>query len=267
MPQRYRAILAYNGARYHGFQLQVADRPTIQGMVEKALFNIIHQEVRVIGGGRTDTGVHARGQVIAFDCEWQHSPQALWKALNANLPPDIVVQQLEIATDGFHPRFDAMSRCYHYQFYTAPVRDPLWDLTSWHVGTSLDPEAIQTAASVLLGKHDFATFGQAPYGDNTIRHMYRAQLHRQSEQHYHLVFEATAFLTHMVRSMVGTLMEVGRGKRSLAQFVADFEAAQRHRAASNAPPHGLILISIKYGGLAASEYQHNGNENLDTKSE
>src|SRR5690349_11102241 len=106
MKQRYRAILAYNGAHYFGFQLQEAGRPTIQGAVEKALLTITKQAVRVVGAGRTDTGVHARGQVIAFDCDWRHSPEALWRAINANLPHDIAVQQLTPTEASFHPRFD-----------------------------------------------------------------------------------------------------------------------------------------------------------------
>jgi tRNA pseudouridine38-40 synthase len=267
MPQRYRAQLAYNGARYHGFQLQTPAHPTIQGHIEAALQSITQQQVRVVGGGRTDTGVHARGQVIAFDCEWRHSPQALCKALNAALPHDIVLQDVTVAPNGFHPRFDAVSRLYHYHCYTAPVRDPLWDLTSWHVGSTLDLEAVQAAAHHLIGQHDFATFGQAPYGNNTVRFMYQAHLQRENQQQFHFVFEANAFLTHMVRSMVGTLLEVGQGQRTVAHFVAGFQAAQRQRAARTAPPQGLILVSIKYGGSTALEYQHNANQNLDTKSE
>jgi tRNA pseudouridine38-40 synthase len=207
----------------------------------------------VIAAGRTDRGVHARGQVIAFDSVWKHPTTDLWRAVNANLPPDIALVDLQEAQADFHPRFDALSRRYVYQFYTAPVRNPLWDRYSWHIGSKIDLPTMQTAADYLIGEHDFATFGQPPKGTNTIRQVYEARCLGGENGFYQFAIEANAFLTHMVRSIMGILAEVGRGWISVAMFAEAFAAAERSRGGTIAPPHGLILDKVRYRGETALE--------------
>lgn len=190
--------------------------------------------------------MHASGQVIAFDCEWKHSHEDLWRAINVYLPQDIALLNLETAPLGFHPRYDAVSRRYLYQFYISPVRYPLLDRTYWHISYKLDLAVMQTAANLLIGVHDFATFGQPTKGEVTTREIYEANFKRIDTNLYQFVIEGNAFLKHMVRSIVGTLVEVGRGKMTLEEFADAFAAADRQRAGTTAPPHGLILVHVSY---------------------
>ena len=208
---RYRAQVEYDGTAYFGFQRQREEQPTIQGELEKAISRLSGQKVTVLGAGRTDSGVHAWGQVIAFDLEWRHDEDALLRAMNAHLPPDIAIQTVVVAAASFHPRYDARRRAYEYVIYNAPVRSAHRRQRAWQVSWPLDVERMNDAAAVLIGSHDFATFGQPPAGENTVRHVYRAEWQRQDTE---LIFfiEANAFLYRMVRSLVGTLVEVGNGK-------------------------------------------------------
>lgn len=262
-PNRYRGRLAYNGRRYHGFQRQSSGTLTIQSEVERALQTVTGQIVTVMGAGRTDTGVHALGQVIAFDCEWGHSPHDLWRAINANLPPDIVLKDLSPSDADFHPRFSAFSRRYCYQVYTDDSPNPLLDLTSWYVGSTLDLRAMQIAQQSLLGVHDFATFGQATQGESTTRHLLAAWAEAHEQAQYRFYFEANGFLKHMVRSLMGSLVMVGQGRWTQAQFEAAFWAKDRAQAATTAPPHGLILLSVTYGNGEGN----NDSQDLDTQSQ
>jgi len=248
MTKRFWGVLAYVGTRYAGFQRQTKQTPTIQSTVEDAIAQVTQQPVSLSAAGRTDAGVHARGQVIAFDCVWYHNSDALWRAINACLPQDIALHSLNEAPAGFHPRYDAKSRRYVYQFYTAPVREPLWDMASWHAWRQpLDLATMSAAAEMLLGTHDFATFGQPTQGTVTIRNLYQARIQRGENGLHQFVIEANAFLQRMVRSIMGTLVEVGRGRRDLAAFREAFLAADRRQAGETAPPHGLILDYVDYG--------------------
>ncbi len=253
--QRYRAVVAYDGTRYYGFQRQAGDTPTIQGKLETALENVTRQKVTVTGAGRTDSGVHATGQVIAFEVAWQHQTHDLWRALNANLPEDIALQSLNDAEADFHPRYDARSRMYEYTLYVAPVRQPLLNNMAWHVPTHqpLDLAAMQCAAEMMVGTHDFAPFGQPPQGENTIRTVLQSVFEvvsgEQSEvQMLRYTVEANAFLYRMVRRIVGTLVRVGTGQLSLAAFETAFRAGDvsRHRAEQTAPARGLCLVKVRY---------------------
>lgn len=242
--QRYRATLAYDGTAYFGFQRQAGDTPTIQGRVEQAIARVCRQEATVIGAGRTDAGVHATGQVIAFDVDWRHETGDLLRALNANLPNDIALQSIAVAEEEFHPRFSARSRSYVYRFYQRRVRSPLWDRQCWQIPTPLDYASMQGAAALLLGEHDFATFGQPPQGNNTVRHVMQSKLILDDVCEYHVT--ANAFLQRMVRSIVGSLMAVGRGAMTIQTFEAALRAADRSRAGTTAPPHGLTLVDVEY---------------------
>ena len=142
---RYRATLAYDGTAYAGFQRQAAGTPTIQGALEAAIERVCRQTVTVLGAGRTDAGVHASGQVIAFDVDWRHAASDLLRALNANLPTDIALQSIALAEAGFHPRFSARSRTYVYRFYPRRVRQPLWDRQAWFVRFGHRAEFLEVA--------------------------------------------------------------------------------------------------------------------------
>ncbi len=248
---RYRAVVEYDGGAYHGFQRQVPEQPTIQGEIETALRQIAGRDILVVGAGRTDSGVHARGQVIRFDLAWAHGLEALQRALNANLPADIAIRTLEVARPNFHPRFDARRRVYEYLIYNHPVRSPLRHQGSWHVRQPIDVQRMNEAAAGLIGVHDFATFGQAPQGENTTREVFQAMWQPRDE---YLVFTiaANAFLQRMVRSIVASLHTVGTGGWRVEDFTAAFAAQDRSRAAGVAPARGLYLISVTYEHAAAS---------------
>lgn len=242
---RYGAVVEYDGTAYQGFQRQLPEQPTVQGVLEEALGQISGQAIVVTGAGRTDRGVHARGQVISFELQWQHELADLLRALNANLPADVAVRRVASVPATFHPRFDARWRAYEYYVLNEPVRSPLRRLRSWHIGRPLDMAAMNRAAAGLVGTHDFATFGSAPQGDNTVRRVFVAQWEERAEW---LVFrvKADAFLFRMVRSLVGTLCRVGDGSWQEAEFRQAFVACDRSRAGGLAPPQGLYLDAVGY---------------------
>jgi tRNA pseudouridine38-40 synthase len=244
---RYRATVAYDGTNYFGFQRQVDAQQTIQGELEKALFKLAQASIQVTGAGRTDTGVHARGQVIAFDIAgWRHGEERLQRALNGTLPHDIAVRDVQIAHDGFHPRFDATRRGYRYTILNRPNRSPLRHRYTWHVRQPLDIAAMNAATVYLIGEHDFGTFGTPPHGLNRMRRVFRAEWHRDDEDCVIFSIEATAFLKRMVRSLVGSLRLVGIGSWSVSDFATALQAAERSRAGQSAPPQGLVLEFVSY---------------------
>lgn len=196
--------------------------------------------------GRTDTGVHASGQVAAFDLEWTHPPDELAKALNSHLPADIAVHGLKIVRDDFHPRFDALARRYRYRLYCQPARDPLRERYAWRTWPASQPEALQAAAQLLIGKHDFAAFGTPPRpGSSTIRTVMKAEWQQQGDE-WTFEVQADAFLYRMVRRMVYLQAAVGQGKLP-AQAIADLlEGRPRVVPAGLAPAHGLTLVEVLY---------------------
>ena len=246
-------MIAYDGAMYQGFQRQAIGVPSVQAAIEQALSTVTGQSLRILGAARTDTGVHAAGQVIAFDlteAQWPHGARTLLRALNAELPDDIAVQRLERTPAGFHPRFDATSRMYYYRVYEAEQRHPLHARTSWHVYGTLNIEAMNEVAGTLLGEHDFATFGAPTQGESTIRRVMRSEWTAEAcgESARRLIYqiEANGFLQRMVRALVGEMVEIGLGKHTLAEFTDAFRAADRSRARGMAPPHGLTLLAVRY---------------------
>lgn len=245
---RYRALLAYDGAAYQGFQRQAGDAPTVQAALEAILEQLCGSVSRLTAAGRTDAGVHAEGQVIAFDVDWPHGPQALQAALNAHLPEDLAVRALEEAS-GFHPRYDARSRTYRYQIVQARQRQPLLRQQAWWIAFPLRHEAMQQAAAALLGEQDFGAFGRAPHGENTVRTVYQSKWSVEAEsERIRLIYriEANAFLHHMVRRLVGTMVDVGRGKLAVEEFIAILRSGDRTLARRMAPAHGLVLESVRY---------------------
>ncbi len=237
--------LAYDGTLYCGFQRQRAELPSIQATVEQALTQVMDEKITIIGAGRTDTGVHASGQVIAFDVAWKHTAEELLKAINIHLPNDIALQSLREVAESFHPRYAALNRTYLYRLYISPTRDPLRERYAWHRQLPLNVEAMQEAIQLLRGEHDFATFGMPPKGENTVRVMTLTQIEAVRDE-LHVTLTANAFLKRMVRSIVGTLVEVGRGKMNVAEFTVAFRSANRKMAGTSAPPHGLTLTHVVY---------------------
>ena len=244
--RRYRATVEYDGTDFNGFQRQAQGERTVQETLESAVYAITGAAVPIIGAGRTDSGVHAKGQVVTFDADWRHGHAALERALNANLPADVAVRQVGEVPSGFHPRFDARRRVYEYTINNQIERSPLLRRTSWHVAQPLDAAAMNRASALLVGEHDFATFGSPPQGDNSVRHVFVAAWRREIDL---LVFriEATAFLYRMVRSLVGALCQVGQGRWTVSDFDRVFLAAERSQAGPTAPPQGLCLLAVYYG--------------------
>jgi len=242
---RFRATVAYDGTSYQGWQRQREGVPTVQAAVEQALRTIANRPVGVQAAGRTDSGVHATGQVIAFDLAWRHEINNLQRAINANLPLDVAVEDVAVAPVGFHPRFDAHSRTYEYVIDNRPVRHPLHSRYAWHVARPLDVDRMNRAAELLVGSHDFATFGQPPQGTVTVRRLYRAQWAQQGSR-LRFTIEANAFLFRMVRSLVGSLRLVGDGRWTVDAFSAALAAADRTYAGKTAPPQGLTLVAVRY---------------------
>jgi tRNA pseudouridine38-40 synthase len=242
---RIKAVIAYDGTDYHGFQRQAIERePTIQGTLESAL-SAIGQAGPVLGAGRTDAGVHASGQVIAFDVSWRHELSDLHRALNAVLPDSVAVLGLEPAADQFHPRYDALSREYRYNLYQSPVRDPLSNRYALHVQQALDVKRMQQACAALIGEHDFVSFGQPTVGESTTRTMQRTEVSVQGP-HIGIVLQANGFLYRMVRRVVGTLLLVGRGELPVAGFIDILNSADPNRAGPAVAPSGLCLTKVNY---------------------
>jgi tRNA pseudouridine38-40 synthase len=243
---RYYALVEYDGSAYYGFQRQREGQPTIQAELESALGHVGHRPIAITGAGRTDSGVHALGQVITFNVEWQHGSEALQRALNANLPADIAILQLNEVSSTFHPRFDARRRTYAYYVYNAAVRSPLRQQRSWHVLRPLDVKGMNQAAAHLIGVHDFATFGQPPQGENSVREVFTAGWQGPKDELLVFSITANAFLYRMVRSLVGSLKLVGEGAWTVEDFVAALQARDRSRSGAPAPAHGLYLVSVAY---------------------
>lgn len=242
---RYQVILAYDGTRFLGFQRQGEAR-TVQAEVEKALRQLNWDGSSVLAAGRTDTGVHASGQVISFDLDWHHPIDELLRALNAYLPEDVAAREIIQAGADFHPRYDATSRKYLYLIYCQATRHPLLDRYAWRVWPASKLEALQAAASYLPGTHDFAAFGTPPRsGGSTIRTIYQA-FWRLQEPYLGFVVTADAFLYHMVRRLVSLQVEIGQGRlppESVLKYLLRQTAAPLQGLA---PPQGLSLVEVSY---------------------
>lgn len=241
---RYQVTLAYDGTDFLGFQRQGKQR-TVQSVVEAALRNIGWSGSTILAAGRTDSGVHASGQVIVFDLNWAHSPEALGRALNANLPKDTAVLDVHIAENGFHPRYDARVRSYQYRIYTSPDRNPLLERYAWRVWPKVEPQKLVDAARLLIGTHDFAAFGTPPRpGGSTVRTVFHTDWTLQAGG---LLFEVSgnAFLYHMVRRMVYLQVLTGQGRIDLAEWRKAVHEAQP-QTPGLAPSQGLTLTEVRY---------------------
>ncbi|MGD8397614.1 MAG: tRNA pseudouridine(38-40) synthase TruA [Anaerolineae bacterium] len=239
------AIVEYDGTDFFGFQVQARER-TVQGELERAIAEVTGETRRILGAARTDAGVHAQGQVIGFTARWRHGLPVLHRALNAVLAADVAIRAMGPAAEGFHPRFSALSRTYRYTLRNERWRSPLPRRTSWHVWKPLDAKKMVEASRCLVGTHDFGTFGRPPGGGkHTVRTVLRAEWSRNGSV---LTFdiEANAFLYRMVRSVVGTLVLVGRGELAVDALPAMLEARDRSLIRQVAPAQGLCLIRVNY---------------------
>jgi tRNA pseudouridine38-40 synthase len=242
----YKSTIAYDGTEFRGFQRQAQGIRTVQVVVEDALRNVGWQERSIKAAGRTDAGVHARGQVIAFELAWRHEATRLTQALNANLPSDVAVRLTTIAPPGFHPRFSAKRRCYRYALITSPVRDPLGERYAWRIWPEPKLEALEAVAATLVGRRDFAAFGRAPSPDgHTVRQVFRVQW-RQELKILIFEIEADAFLFHMVRRLVAAMIDVGVGRLSAHDLQILLDDPELRWEGPIAAAQGLCLESVSY---------------------
>jgi tRNA pseudouridine38-40 synthase len=245
MSRRVALLVEYDGGRFAGSQLQ-SNAVTVQSVLEGAAAKATMEASRIAFAGRTDAGVHARGQVAAFSTGSGLDCETLGRALNAWLPDDVVVREVvEVAAD-FDPRRDARRRWYRYVIDNGPVRPALERGRAWHVAGTLDAEAMAQAAARLVGKHDFAAFASRleDASASTVRELYRFDVTRDGTAVYADV-EANAFLPHQVRRMVGALVDVGRGKLSVEAYAALLDGAPTS-AGPAAPSQGLYLMRVQY---------------------
>ncbi len=239
-------IMEYDGTRYYGIQLQ-AVLPTIQGETEEALWKLTGKRVRVIAASRTDTGVHAEGQVVSFVTESPLPPQTFINGLNYHLPGDVAVRKAYRVNSSFDVRRSAISREYNYYILNSLTRSPIRQGFSYLVARHLDVEAMNGACQGLIGEHDFISFATR-LGDrvrSTIRNVYQAEVKREGEL---VIFNvvASSFLPHQVRNTVGSLIRIGLGKMSIDEFYSIIEAKEPGLAGPTVPAHGLCLMRVNY---------------------
>ena len=242
----FKITLAYDGTHYVGWQRQ-DNGISVQGLLEDALRELDGREVAVAGAGRTDSGVHALGQVASFSLERVIGGEALVRAVNARLPPDIRVLAAEPVAPEFHARYLARRKTYRYRIWNAAVANPFERAYAWHLIDALDRAAMDAAARCLEGRHDFAAFQAAPVTTRTsVRTVMSSRVGGESPL---IVCEITGdgFLKHMVRAIAGTLVEIGRGRAPVAWMDEVLASRDRGRAGPTAPPEGLFLVSVDYG--------------------
>lgn len=241
---RYFIRLAYDGTSYHGWQIQ-PNAITIQGELERCLSTILRRSISIVGAGRTDTGVHARKMYAHFDVPIEIDTHQTTYHLNRILPPDISVYDIEHVADDMHARFSARCRTYHYYIHT--IKSPFSRHYSLETHYSLDFDKMNNAACYLLETHDFAAFCKAGSDvKTTICHVYRASWIEQSAGEWFFEISADRFLRNMVRAVVGTLVDVGRGRLSIEEFKAIIESRSRSKARESMPPQALFLEDITY---------------------
>ena len=236
--------LVYDGTQYQGWQTQRGNGITIQDVLEDKIEKITGVRPKIIGSGRTDAGVHARGQVSNFHTEHNIDCSSLLRAVNSIPPHDIVVSKVEEVSDDFHAQYYAQQKHYRYRILNCPIPDPFESRLSWHIRYKLDLEKMQNAARIFLGEKDFASFRGAKCGAKTTRRNLKQLKIIRKESIITFDLIGNGFLRHMVRNIVGTLVETGRGKTLDIQKI--FTARDRRLAGPTAPAHGLCLMSVKY---------------------
>jgi len=246
MIKNFKIIIEYNGTRYHGWQRQKNDR-TVQEEIEKAVHTITGQQVSLTGSGRTDAGVHAYAQVANFKCETNLGPQDILGGLNSLSDEDVVITSCEEVDASFHARYDAKSKTYVYKILNRPIPAAIFRQYAWHIRKELNLEAMRAAISHLIGSHDFKAFeGVGSQRSHTNRSVFKANLIEEEDGYLAFEIEADGFLRFMVRTIVGTLVDVGRGRILPDDFKRILASRDRNQAGATAPAHGLFLKKVNY---------------------
>ena len=245
MMKNFKLVIEYDGTAYCGWQRQKND-PTIQEAIETAISNMTRQKITLTGSGRTDAGVHAYGQVANFSCETRLTADVFQKGLNGLLPDDIVIRACEPVSETFHARYDAKSKTYRYRILNQPIPAALYRQYAWHIKKTLSMESMQAALTGIVGTQDFKAFeGTGSPRAHTVRTVMKAQL--TGEQGFVVLkIKADGFLKFMVRNIVGTLVDIGLGKRTPGDIETILASKDRNQASATAPPHGLFLMSVEY---------------------
>lgn len=244
--KNYKIIVAYDGTRYKGWQIQKNTEMTIQGKLSMVLGNLAGHPVEVIGSGRTDAGVHSLGQTANFHLEEHFTEEEIWAYLNRYLPEDIVITNLKEVDNRFHSRYNAVSKTYSYRIRTSPIPDVFSHRFCYQYGMPLDAARMEQAAQILTGTYDFASFcGNKHMKKSTVRTIYDISFIKKDGE-LEILYTGNGFLQGMVRILTGTLIEVGRGDREPESMTALIEAKNRELAGYTAPPHGLRLEQVEY---------------------
>ncbi len=239
-------LIAYDGTGYFGWQRQL-NRSTIQGTIEEKIEIMVGEPVSLIASGRTDTGVHALHQVANFKISSTLTPSAFLKGLNSLLPDTIIIKEAEYAPLDFHARYDAKSKVYEYRIHNQRLQSPFLRHYAWHISRSLDVKAMEGCLEIIKGIHDFTSFCSAGDGKaNPVRNMIQAGLNRQKIDLLNFFFEANGFLRHMVRNIMGTIVQAGLGKIDTTRFLEILVSKDRQKAGAMAPPGGLYLKYVRY---------------------
>lgn len=246
MSGNYKAVLQYEGTRYQGWQKQITTENTIQGKLEALLTKMTGESVEVQGSGRTDAGVHAYGQVISFHCSTDKSPEEIRDYMNRYLPEDIGVISLEAVQPRFHARLNAKGKTYRYRVLHSKLPHIFDRRYVFQIPEALDMEAIREAAGILTGKHDFKAFtAKKNTKKSTLRTIHSIRIEQVGDE-WRFFFTGDGFLYHMVRILMGTLIEVGLHKRSIAEVQEALTSGERGKAGFLAPAEGLALMEVYY---------------------
>lgn len=244
--RNFKLVLEYDGSNYHGWQRQEGVL-TIQEVMESRLEVMLGSPIGVRASGRTDAGVHAMGQVVNFHSRTRLGPDEIQRGLNSLLPPDIVVLQAREVPDSFHARFSATGKTYAYRILNRSMPSALERKYAWHVRRPLSRDPMIQCLHHSMGKHDFAAFmASGSSVSSTERHLFQADLQETDAEHLVFVFKANGFLRHMVRNLVGTVVDVGKGRRTPEEFIHILKSKDRKQAGMTAPAHGLFLVSVEY---------------------
>jgi tRNA pseudouridine38-40 synthase len=241
---RVRLIVAYHGARYHGWQIQ-DDVPTVEGAVTDAVEAMTGARRKVWGASRTDAGVHAEGQVAAFDHDSPRDVRALFRGLNHHTPDDIAIRAVDVVPDAFHPRHDARGKIYHYDLWCRWERTPFFADRTLHVRRALNVEAMARAGALLVGQHDFSAFrGAGCDARSPVRRLWEVSVLPLGDGRVRIRVAGSAFLKYMVRNIVGTLVMIGTGTQRPEWILDVLESRDRGMAGPTAKPQGLTLVRV-----------------------
>jgi tRNA pseudouridine38-40 synthase len=237
-------VIEYDGTNYDGWQQQKSGK-TIHQTLNKAIVKVVNEEITLLGAGRTDAGTHAMGQVANFETQSNIPLFNLAQAINYYLPKDIVVKSAHKVPEKFHSRYSAKSKVYRYTIFNSKTRSAIGRNYCHYYATDLNIEKMQKASKALIGKHDFSTFKSKSEVVSSVRTIKKLEIKKKGEYLFFTI-EADGFLYKMVRAIVGTLLEVGRGKMTIGKFKETVKSGIRSKAGNTVPAHGLCLLRVKY---------------------